>query len=311
MPVEFYTLEPHREHVFFADRDQLQHSLDDAETVFKVFDTAPLPLNNRAAVFVVKGEQLLKLQPHDWISRQTHKEDFPGLFYPGRQALMVHRYLEQQPCYPFLKSIENGLITSQGVLFTRYLSTPLMKELLISDLVQRCVKRIYFKYPSLSNGNFFSHEDRAMLFDLSKFAIPVFWVDEISGKILEYIPKPNKDSGMFVPVDKIDTFIKATVFGIYGSNLLSGNFEMKLTLLMKKVLDMRSEFNLPNFNKNTEIALVTGGGPGVMEMGNHVAKNLDILSCANIVDFRNSANLNMTEQHREFLHRRQNDLPPR
>jgi hypothetical protein len=222
--------------------------------------------------------------------------DFPGLFYPAQQALLVQRYIEQQADYPFLKSIEDGLITSQGILLTRYFPSPLMKRLLLSDLVQKCLKGIYFKYPSLAYGNFFSHEDRSMLLDLAKFGIPVYWVDENSGNVLQYVPKPGKDTGMFVPEDKIDTFIKSTSFGIYGSTLLHGNFEDELATLLRGITAMRSEFNHPLLNAETPIALVTGGGPGLMEVGNRAAKRVGILSCANIVDFRNSSNLNIQEQ---------------
>jgi predicted Rossmann-fold nucleotide-binding protein len=296
MPIEFYTLEPHREHVFFADRDQLQSSLENPAVLFKAFQAAPLPISNRASIFIVKGEQLLNLQPHAWITRETHMSDFPGLFYPAQQALLVQRYIEQQAEYPFLKAIEDGLITSQGVLFTRYFPSPLMKRHLLSDLVQRCLKGIYFQYPSLTYGSFFSHEDRSMLLDLAKFGIPVYWVDETSGNILQYIPKPNKDSGMFVPESLIDTFVKATSFGIYGSTLLHEGFEEELTRMMRGIIAMRSEYNHRLLNPDTPIALVTGGGPGLMEVGNRVAKRVGILSCANIVDFRNSSNLNIQEQ---------------
>jgi predicted Rossmann-fold nucleotide-binding protein len=296
VPIEFYTLEPHREHVFFADRDQLQSCLENSQSLFQAFQTAPLPLTHRASIFVVKGEQLLHLKPEDWITRETHMTEFPGLFYPAQQALLVQRYIEQQSDYPFLKSIEEGLITSQGILLSRYFPSPLMKRLLLSDSVQRCLKGIYFKYPSLAYGQFFSHEDRSMLLDLAKFGIPVYWVDETSGQVLQYIPKPGKDSGMFVPDLLIDTFVKATAFGIYGSTLLHGNFEEELATLMQGILAMRSEYHHPLLNADTPIALVTGGGPGLMEVGNHVAKRLGILSCANIVDFRNSANLNIKEQ---------------
>ncbi len=297
VPVEFFTLEPHREHVFFADRDQLHSSLENPQTLFKAFQTAPEPVSNRAAVFVVKGEQLLNLQPQHWITRETHMSEFPGLFYPAQQALLVQHYIEQQADYPFLKAIEDGLITSQGILLSRYFPSPLMKRLLLSDLVQRCLKGVYFQYPSLAYGNFFSHEDRSLLLDLAKFGIPVHWVDNTSGNVLQYIPKPNKDSGMFVPERLIDTFVKATAFGIYGSTLLHGNFEEELTTLLRGIIDMRSQFEHRLLNSQTPIALVTGGGPGLMEVGNRVAKRVGILSCANIVDFRNSNNLNIKEQN--------------
>lgn len=296
IPLEFYTLEPYREHVFFSDRDQLQICLEDSNSLFKAFATAPLPLENRAAVFIVKGEQMKNLKPEDWIVRETRLHEFPGPSQGTRQALMVERFIEQQPSYPFLKSIDAGLITSQGILLTRYFPSPLMKRMLLSDQVQRCLKGIYFQFPSQSHQNFFSAEDRALLHDLEKFAIPVFWVDESTGKILQYIQKTDRDSGMFVPLDEVDIFLKATVFGIYGSNLLEGNFEHELNELLKGVLEMRKECNHPLLNKETPLALVTGGGPGAMEVGNRVAKELNILSCANIIDFRQKDTSVVNEQ---------------
>lgn len=288
IPLEFYTLEPYREHVFFEDRDQLQTCLEDNSKVFAAFETAPKPEETRAAVFIVKGEQLLNLKPEDWIVRNPRIHDFPGVSHGERQALMVERYIEQQPSSPFLKAIENGLITSQGVLLTRYFPSPLMKRLLLSNQVQRGLKGIYFQYPSHSHQSFFSAEDRAVLQDLNKFGIPVFWVDKVTNKILQFIQKPDKDSGLFVPLSEIKTFLKATVFGIYGSNLLVGEFESELRTLLQGILEMRNEYTHPLLKKDTPLALVTGGGPGAMEVGNRVAKELGILSCANIVDFKQS-----------------------
>lgn len=297
IPLEFYTLEPHREHVFFADRDQLQTSLENSDVIFQAFETAPPGNEVRAAVFVVKGQQLLNLNKNDWIAREVTTNEFPGLIHPGRQAQMVQRYIEQQPSYPFLKSIETGLITSQGILLTKHFPSPMMKKMLLGDLVQNSLKRLYFQHPSQAHGDFFSHEDRSLLNDLAKFAIPVFWVDKTSGKILQYVPKPEKDTGMFVPLDKVDQFLKATSFGIYGSNLIQGNLEEQLNKLLDGIKQMREEIKHPLLNKETPIALVTGGGPGVMEVGNRVAKNLQILSCANIVDFSNKGrNLAINEQ---------------
>ncbi|MBI2743507.1 MAG: hypothetical protein HYX48_06285 [Chlamydiales bacterium] len=287
IPLEFYTLEPHREHVFFADRDQLQSCLEDPTYIFRAFDTAPPKKNLHAAAFIVKGEQLLNLKSTDWVSREPVKSEFPGLIHPGRQALMVERYIHQQPSYPILKSIEDGIISSEGILFVRYFPSPLMKKMLIGDLVQRNLKGIYFENPSYSSGDFFSHEDRSMLLDLAKFAIPIFWADRTSGKVLQYVPKPEKDCGMFVPIPLVETFLKAVSFGVYGSNLMPGaDFEQELIALFNGLKELRRESHHPSLNRETPIAMITGGGPGVMELGNRVAKSLNILSCANIVDFR-------------------------
>lgn len=296
IPLEFYTLEPYREHVFFSDRDQLQTCLENSETLFKAFATAPLPKENGAAVFVVKGTQMLNLKPEDWVARETRFHEFPGIAHGTRQALMVERYIEQQPSYPFLKSIDDGYITSQGILLTRYFPSPLMKRMLLSDQVQRGLKGIYFQYPSQSHQNFFSSEDRALLHDLEKFAIPVYWVDESTKTILQYCQKPDRDAGMFVPLKQIDEYMKSTVFGIYGSNLFEGSFETELRALMQGVLAMRNEMKHPLLHADTPLALVTGGGPGAMEVGNRVAKELNILSCANIIDFRQKDTSVVNEQ---------------
>lgn len=296
IPLEFYTLEPHREHVFFADRDQLVASLEDPKKLFSALATAPTDKQILAAVFVVKGTQMQNLQKKDWIAREPLKYDFPGLSSPSRQAMVAEKYIEHQPAYPFLKAIEDGLITSQGVLLCRHFPSPLLKRMLLNDHVARCLKRIYFQLPSCSHDGFFSHEDRSFLVDLAKFGIPVFWVDEISSQILQYVHKPENDSGMFVPLAFVDIFRKASMFGVYGSNLQEGNFEKELEILLSGILAMRQEMNHPLLCKTTPLALVTGGGPGAMEVGNRVAKAVGILSCANIVDFRTKSKSVVNEQ---------------
>lgn len=294
IPLEFYTLEPYREHVFFRDRDQLQNKLEDQALLFKAFETAPTPLENRAATFIVKSDQLETLDSDQWISSATPKSEFPGLIHPHRQALLVQRYIEKQPSYVFLKAIQDEIITSQGVMFLRHFPSPLMKRDFLCEPVQRCLKGIYFQYPSQSHSFFFSHEDRSFLLDLAKFAIPVYWVDPTSGRVLQYTPKPEKDAGMFVPLEDTNTFLQATSFGIYGSCLVEGTFERELYLLLQGILEMRKTISHPQLNMQTPLALVTGGGPGVMEVGNRVAKQLGILSCANIVDFSGHSTV---EQH--------------
>lgn len=297
IPLEFYTLEPHREHVFFSDRDQLQSCLEDPHALFNAFNTAPAPLHQLAAVFVVKGDQLLNLTPSDWIAREPRMTEFPGVIHPSEQSAAVEHYIYQQPAFPFLKAIEDSLITSEGILLTRYFPSPLLKQMLLSDQIHRNLKGIYFKYPSRTFGDFFSHEDRSLLLDLAKFGIPAFWIDETTQRILQYLPKPGKDSGMFVPLNHRETFLKATLFGIYGSNLTEGPFEQELTELLRGIQSLSREIHHLLLNPDTPLALVTGGGPGSMSLGNRVAKSLGILSCANIMDFRGKKGSVVNEQN--------------
>lgn len=296
VPLEFYTLEPYRENVFFTDRDQLQVCLEDYESLSKAFATAPQPQTLRAAVFIVKGHQLETLTSDDWIARDPVFFDFPGVSYGTRQAALVERFIVQQPSYAFLNAMDRGTITSQGVLLTRFLPSPIMKRMLLSEQVSRCLKGIYFMSPSRSHGDFFSNEDRASLNDLHKFGIPVFWVDNFTRRVLQYVQKPNRETGMFVPVQHIETFLRSTVFGVYGSNLVVGPFEEELQELLSGILEMRKRMTHPLLSPDTPIALVTGGGPGAMEVANRIAKELGILSCANIADFRLKGEAVVNEQ---------------
>ncbi|MDX8430460.1 MAG: LOG family protein [Candidatus Algichlamydia australiensis] len=296
IPLEFYTLEPYKEHVFFSDRDQLQEAIENQEHLFTAISTSPKPSHHRAATFVVKNEQLKNLDATSWISIDAERKDFPGLSDLHLQRELVDRYIQQQPSYPFLKAIQNGLITSEGILLTRHFPSPVMKRMFLSEKVQRMLKGLYFEIPSLTNGEFFSHEDRAFLFDLSKFGIPVYWIDKSAKKILQYTPKPGKDSGLFVPLNRIPYFVNATLVGIYGSIFADEEFSTELYTLLKGLKAMRKEFTHPLLNPKTPLALVTGGGPGAMKIGNRVAKQAGILSCANIVDFSKGTPAGLAEQ---------------
>ena len=273
IPLEFYTLEPHREHVFFSDRDQLQAYIDKPEALKRAFATAP---QGRASVFVVKGSQLDSLEAEDWIVREPVKQDFPGFGHGQRQAALVEEYIQSQACYPFLRAMEDGLITSQGILLCRYLPSPLIKRMLLSEGVYHLLKGLYFTMPSQEFGDYFSHEDRAMLLDLSKFGIPIYWIGK---EIQIFVPRADKDCGMFVPLDCVAKFQRATFFGIYGSNLHAGIFEQQLRIFLRGARELFGD---------EPLAMVTGGGPGVMELGNRLAQEMGILSCANIVDFGSS-----------------------
>lgn len=294
IPLEFYTLKPHQEWVFFEDRDQLKNSLNNPKILFNTFDQGP-PIEDKAAAFVCKSDELLQLRPEDWVRRSGKKSSFPGFMRSSEQIRLIEKYIESEPSYPWLKAIEQGEITSQGILLCRYLPSPLIKRILLSSEVYRCIRRIYFERPSKDQNDFFTHEDRAMLLDLAKFGIPVFWVDRTSEKILRYVPRAQTESGMFVPIDQVEHFLQATLFGVYGSNLLEGDFAGALKEFLSGILELKK--TLPHPLLQAPLALVTGGGPGAMEVGNRIAKDLGILSCANIVDFGRRGTVNEQRQN--------------
>lgn len=289
IPLEFFTLEPYREHVFFQDRDQLRNALNEQKVLFEAFKTAPESKEIKCATYVVKSDQLFHLKADNWIQEETPYGQFPGIFHAERQARMVQEYIEKQPSYPYLKAMMDGNINSEGILLSRYFPSPLMKRYLLSETVSHFLKRIYFEEPSKRHGEFFTQEDRMLLLDLAKFGISTYWVDKRSGNVLQFITREDKEAGMFVPTTRAEEFYFATAIGVYGSHLIPGGYEKEIYELFKGLLDLKKELDHPLLNPQKPLILVTGGGPGAMEMANQIAKELGILSCANIVDFRHQS----------------------
>lgn len=283
IPLEFYTLESYREFFFFSDRDLLCDCLEKPELVFKAYDTIPSP---RSAVFVAKGEDLLNLKTSHWIKSDPPPIQNPVLPAENRkQKEVLKHFTESLALHTILKAMQEGNITSQGIILTDFAPSPILKHFLLSEQVRRSLKAIYFRTPSQKYGDFFSSDDRNMLQDLAKASVDVFWVDFRSHLLLKYILRSDKDSGMFVPIDKEKEFRNATFFGVYGSRMQESLYYKEIIELFKGLLAMKQDVDHDKLNAEVSLAITTGGGPGVMSMGNKIANELGILSCGHAVDF--------------------------
>ncbi|MGR3973509.1 MAG: hypothetical protein QRY72_02920 [Candidatus Rhabdochlamydia sp.] len=299
VPLEFYTLHPYQTSLSLFHQQDLVAALHDYKVLAPLFHLAPQGDLISAATFIVSHTQLATLKEADWItktpSKQTCSKMTSSLLEPS-----ADESLKQQPAYPLLQGIKDHVITSEGVLLTHDFPSPLLKQMLLSSEVRSKVKRIYFKFPSRSHHAFFSHEDRSLLWDLAKLGVSIYWVDSETEELLQYLPKPGKQLGMFVPEKWKTTFLEATLFGVYGSNLLSPDVKEELHFLFKNLLALKEQMHHTLFNAYKPLAIVSGGGPGIMELANFTARSLGILSCANIVDFSQS---HLASSH-EQLHNR-------
>lgn len=284
IPIEFFTLESYREHISFNLRKTLAARCSRVSDVLSVFRSAPansLP----CCAYVSKGGQFLEMTPNDWIVADPHQSPYVGCKDADEQRELVIGYMTQQAEYPILSAMMLGDITSEGVLFTRYFPSPCLKPILLARTTWRKLRAIFFCKASRSHGNFFSQDDIALLADLITFGVCVFHVDEEKGQFFQYILRNGRNTGLFVPLERRLEYLQATFFGVYGSNLISGDFEAELHNLLSGILYIRKNCQHPLLHADRPVALVTGGGPGAMEVGNRVAKSLRILSCGLAVDF--------------------------
>lgn len=284
VPIEFFTVESYREQVPFHLRKTLASRCSNTADILRVFKSAPkgtLP----CSAYICKGGQFDEMTEDDWIVTDPKQIKYVGVGDPERQQELVQHYTYQQCEFSILSAIASDEISSDGILVTRYFPSPCLKPLILSRAVVKKLRAIFFNSASRHYGNFFSQEDAAMLGDLNTFGISVFEVDERKGEVFQYIRRPGRDAGAFVPLERRQEYLNATFFGVYGSNLVAGDFEAELMHLLNGILQIKKTCTHPLLNTNKPLALVTGGGPGAMEVGNRVAKSLGILSCGLIVDF--------------------------
>ena len=284
IPIEFYTVEPYREGIAFEDRTALNKLLMNFEEASAAFATAPTEHDVQACVYICKGSQMSELTESSWITSRPQPVPYVGSVHPQQQLSQARQYLVQQCQYGLLKAIAQGEITSQGVLLTKYFISPILKHFLLSGYVCQCVRAIYFLEASQSTGSFFSQSDRAMLQDLMLFGVRVYHVDVRRRQIFQYVHRMGTDSGMFVPMGRKEEYLRAFYVGVYGSNLVEGDFESDLKTVFSGLKQIVTTSPNPEVSQKG-LCVVTGGGPGIMELGNRVAHNLGILSCGLFVDF--------------------------
>ena len=250
------------------------------------FATAPTTavaggVDCQACVFVVEGGAFDTLAESDWVARHPSKlADNRKILDPRERNERVTRYLRAQCEYPVLSAI-----TGEGVLLTKFFPSPSMKSLLLSPAVNKKVRAIVFGAVSREYGSYFSAEDRNMLADLDSFGISLYYFSSERNELYQFTLRVGCDVGMFVPIQRRDDYLRATFLGVYGSNLIAGDLEAELEMLLAGLLELRKTCRHELLNPDRPLALVTGGGPGAMEVGNRVAKKLGILSCGMIVDF--------------------------
>lgn len=283
IPLEFFTIEPYKEHSFFYYRDTLQASLDSEDGLCHIFDSAPKN-KEKVATYISKGSEIANLSEDSWLSSPHLTSSFDEEIGSSN----IQQYIESQPAYPLLHAMETGLITSEGALFSRYFPSFNLKGMLLSFHVRHYLKQIYFEIPSYSYGQFFSKQDRSLLLDLFFANILVFWVDTQQRQILQYVKRTGHDTGMFVPKKQVQAFRSAYFIGIHGSCILAKAFDQEIKAFLKGINNLTRQKTIPGFAPMAPLAIITGGGAGAMAMGNQIASELGLLSCANIIDFEHA-----------------------
>jgi predicted Rossmann-fold nucleotide-binding protein len=166
-----------------------------------------------------------------------------------------------------------ALKDSPAVLAMKYFPNLLEHRDIINLACEGKIRAIYFFEPSCEHGPFLSQLDHNRLQEYHAFGIEVYWVSGLNGCLMVHTMRDGM--GYFVLPERLADFHKSMLFAFYGSNMrLSEDGEARLGNLMDALIAFWGQ----------SIGIVTGGGSGVMEQANTLARMRGILSGANFLD---------------------------
>jgi hypothetical protein len=165
-----------------------------------------------------------------------------------------------------------------AVLVAKYFPNMIEHRDIINLACDGKVEALCFLEPSSEHGPFLSQMDHNRLQEYHAFGLEVYWLRSLNGRLMVHTMRDGM--GYFVVPERLPDFHKSMLFAFYGSNRrLSASGEKRLGVLMDALIGF--------WGRN--IGIVTGGGSGVMESANRLARSRGILSGANFLDITDQA----------------------
>lgn len=169
--------------------------------------------------------------------------------------------------------IKKALGGKSGILAAKYFPNLLEHRDIINLAAEGLLGAFYFFEASREHGPFLSEQDHSRLQEYQAFGLTTYWVSNVNNRLMVHTLRDGM--GYFVIPERLADFHKSMLFAFYGSNKeLSGAGYERLGRLMDALVAFWGK----------RIGIVTGGGSGVMEQVNTLARRRGVLSGANYLD---------------------------
>ncbi len=227
---------------------------------------------------------LAVLQPSDGGKEKTQlASNGPEEACPVSEAhcsVVRQDYSTRSRCaHAYATSQLDRLVAEQPVVLAlKYFPNLVEHRDIINHAVEGKIKSLYFFEASREHGPFLSQEDHSRLLEYHAFGVEVYWVCGLNRSLMTHTIRDGK--GYFVLPERLADFHKSMLFAFYGSTL-------PLTPAGKERLGRLMDALVSFWGQN--IGIVTGGGSGVMEEANILARERSILSGANFLDITDQA----------------------
>jgi hypothetical protein len=169
--------------------------------------------------------------------------------------------------------MRQAFVSDRATLVARYFPNIIEHRDLINLISEGRVEALYFLSPSSEHGPFLSQMDHTRLQEYHAFGLEVYWACQLNRRLMVHTMRDGM--GYFVAPERLAAFHTSMLFAFYGSNQrLSRQGEARLGALLDALIAFWGK----------RIGIVTGGGSGVMEQANTLARRRGILSGANFLD---------------------------
>ena len=199
----------------------------------------------------------------------------PCRITPAMCALARRDFSTQSECTHLYATsrLSPALGDEPAALVARYFPNLIEHRDLVDLTCRGRIDRLYFLEPSSEHGPFLSQMDHNRLQEYHAFGLDVYWVCGLNRRLMVHTMRDRM--GYFVAVDRLADFHRSMLFAFYGSNrTLSRAGENRLGDLLDALIGFWGK----------TIGIVTGGGSGVMEQANRLARRRGILSGANFLE---------------------------
>jgi hypothetical protein len=135
------------------------------------------------------------------------------------------------------------------------------------------IKRVIFRRASYGHGSFFSSNDHSRLADYAALGLEVYWCNDDREHVALHHFRGLR--GYFMEPAQVERFRNALVVAVYGSSgALPKEEGQKLAELLAELKDLFG----------SDLAILTGGGPGAMQQATQSALDLGLLVGANYIE---------------------------
>ncbi len=151
------------------------------------------------------------------------------------------------------------------------------------------ITRMIFQHASFEHGEYLSARDHNRLADYEDLGMDVHWCNPIRDHLAAHVYRGHR--GFFCVPEKAELFRRSLVVAVYGSSVEVPEYDYRA--LDGLVGALKDFFG-------SDLAVMTGGGPGVMKRATHTARDLRLLTGACYLEIETQENYFVADFYQVF-----------